>query len=266
MSNSTATQPTSPTLEDLQTLARQAGEILRLSFGKQLDVEYKGVIDPVTDADRRSEAFLLREIQGRYPTHRVVTEESGEQSGEDCCLWYIDPLDGTVNYANRVPVFSVSLAYAEGGEMRLGVVYDPLRDECFSAEKGQGAWLNGAAIHVSDVQSLDRSLLATGFPYDIRTNADNNLDHFARFALRAQGLRRLGSAALDLCYVADGKLAGFWELRLSAWDVAAGGLIAAEAGARVTNIHGGADYLSQPQSILAANPTIHEQMLRVLQG
>jgi myo-inositol-1(or 4)-monophosphatase len=266
MSMTTSNRRTNPSLEDLEALARQAGEILRISFGKQLDVEYKGVIDPVTDADRRSEAFLLRKIQERYPSHRVITEESGEQSGEDCCLWYIDPLDGTVNYANRVPVFAVSLAYAEGGEILLGVVYDPLRDESFSAEKGQGAWLNGDTIHVSEVQTLDKSLLATGFPYDIRTNADNNLDHFARFALRTQGIRRLGSAALDLCYVADGRFAGFWELRLSAWDVAAGGLIAAEAWALVTNIHGGGDYLSQPQSILAANPIIHNQMLHVLQS
>jgi myo-inositol-1(or 4)-monophosphatase len=255
-----------PTLEDLKALACQAGEILRASFGKHLEVDYKGVIDPVTDVDRRSEAFLLKQIQERYPSHRVVTEESGEQGGEDCCLWYVDPLDGTVNYANRVPFFTVSLAYAEGGDMRLGVVNDPLREECFYAEKGRGAWLNGTAIHVSDVQSMDESLLGTGFPYDIRTNLDNNLDHFARFALRSQGIRRLGSAALELCYVADGRLAGFWELRLSAWDVAAGGLIAAEAGALVTNIHGQADYLSQPQSILAANPIIHSQMLRVMLG
>jgi myo-inositol-1(or 4)-monophosphatase len=255
-----------PTLEELQTLARQAGEILRLGFGKQLEVDYKGIIDPVTDVDRRSEAFLLGEIKKRYPSHRIVSEESGEQGGEGSRLWFIDPLDGTVNYANRLPIFAVSLAYEEAGEMHLGVVYDPIRDECFSAEKGRGAWLNDHAIHVSEVQSLDQSLLVTGFPYDIRTNPDTNLDHFARFSLRAQGLRRLGSAALDLCYVADGRLAGFWELRLSAWDVAAGGLIAAEAGAKVTNIHGGADYLSQPQSILAANPTIHSQMLQVLQG
>jgi myo-inositol-1(or 4)-monophosphatase len=256
----------SPTLEELQSLARQAGEILRLGFGKQLVVDYKGIIDPVTDVDRRSEAFLLGEIRKRYPSHHIVSEESGEQGGEESHFWYIDPLDGTVNYANRVPVFAVSLAYEQAGEMRLGVVYDPLRDECFSAEMGRGAWLNGSIIRISEVQSLDQSLLATGFPYDIRTNPETNLDHFARFSLLAQGLRRLGSAALDLCYVADGRLAGFWELRLNSWDVAAGGLIAAEAGARVTNIHGGADYLSQPQSILAANPTIHSQMLRVLQG
>lgn len=254
-----------PTLKDLEELAHQAGEILRAGYGKRIQIDYKGVIDPVTEVDRRAESFLLEEIQRRYPSHRVVAEESGAQSGEECCLWYIDPLDGTVNYANRVPVFSVSVAYEEAGQVRLGVVYDPLRDECFSAEKGRGAWLNGETIHVSDVESLDKSLLATGFPYDIRTNPDNNLNHFSRFALRAQGLRRLGSAALDLCYVADGRLAGFWELRLSPWDVAAGGLIAAEAGALVTNIHGGQDYFSQPQSILAANPTIHHQMLLVLQ-
>lgn len=254
-----------PTLKYLEGLASQAGEILRAGFGKSMQIDYKGIIDPVTDVDRRAESFLLQEIQSHYSSHRIVAEESGGQSGDECCLWYIDPLDGTVNYANRVPVFSVSVAYEEDGEVRLGVVYDPLRDECFSAEKGRGAWLNGETIHISEVQSLDKSLLATGFPYDIRTNPDNNLDHFSRFALCTQGIRRLGSAALDLCYVADGRLAGFWELRLNAWDVAAGGLIAAEAGALVTNIHGEPDYLSKPQSILAANPTIHNQMLRVLQ-
>lgn len=253
-----------PNLNELEDLALQAGEILRAGYGKRVEVDYKGVIDPVTNIDRRAEAFLLDEIRGRYPSHRVIAEESGEQSGEECCLWYIDPLDGTVNYANRLPVFSVSIAYEEAGEVRLGVVYDPLRDECFSAEKGHGARLNGEPMRVSEVSTLNKSLLATGFPYDIRTNPDNNLDHFAHFALRAQGIRRLGSAALDLCYVADGRLAGFWELRLNSWDVAAGGLIAAEAGALVTNIHGGADYFSQPQSILAANSVIHSQMLRVL--
>jgi myo-inositol-1(or 4)-monophosphatase len=254
-----------PSLKDLEELACQAGEILRAGYGKGMQIDYKGVIDPVTDVDRRAESFLLEEIQRHYPSHRIVAEESGGQGGDDCCLWYIDPLDGTVNYANRVPVFSVSVAYEEAGEVHLGVVYDPLRDECFSAEKGLGALLNGETIHVSEVQSLDKSLLATGFPYDIRTNPDNNLDHFFRFALRSQGIRRLGSAALDLCYVADGRLAGFWELRLSPWDVAAGGLIAAEAGALVTNIHGEPNYFSPPQSILAANPTIHHQMLQVLQ-
>ena len=148
--------------------------------------------------------------------------------------------------------------------MRLGVVYDPLRDECFSAQEGQGAWLNGQRLHVSETPEMDQGLLVTGFPYDIRTNPANNLENYARFALHSQGVRRLGSAALDLCYVAAGRFDGFWEIRLNAWDVAAGGLIAEQAGARVTNLAGETDYITPPQSVLAANPHIHPQMLELL--
>lgn len=255
-----------PTLNDLEYLARQAGKILRASFGQRLNIDHKGVIDLVTDADHRSEVYLLGEIQRRFPDHKIIAEESGETAGADGQVWYIDPLDGTVNYAHGLPVYSVSIGYAEAGRMRLGVVYDPMRDECFSGQADRGAWLNGKALHVSEAHHLDQGLLVTGFPYDIRTNPQNNLDHYARFALRSQGVRRLGSAALDLCYVAAGRFDGYWELRMNAWDVAAGGLIAEQAGARVTNVAGGADYISPPQSILAANPLIHQQMLAVLNG
>ncbi|MBN2547616.1 MAG: inositol monophosphatase [Anaerolineales bacterium] len=250
-----------PVLADLEALARQAGQILRAGLGQRNSIYHKGVIDLVTDVDRRSEAFLLGEIQRRFSGHRVVAEESGGLAGEDCCLWYIDPLDGTVNYAHGVPIFSVSLAYAEGGQVRLGVVYDPVQDECFSAALGEGAWLNGLPLQVSPAQELDQSLLVTGFPYDIRTHPENNLNHYAHFALISQGVRRLGSAALDLCYVAAGRFDGFWEIRLSPWDVAAGALIASQAGARVTDIRGQPDYLKPPISILAANAAIHAQML-----
>lgn len=250
-----------PSLTDLKFLARQAGDILRAKYGQRQQVDHKGIIDLVTEADRQSEAFLLAQIRRRFPDHRILAEESGGQAGDDCCLWYIDPLDGTVNYAHGVPIFSVSLAFQEMGRMRFGVVYDPMRDECFSAEAGSGAWLNGEPIRVSDTPDLDNSLLVTGFPYDIRENPDNNLDHYTRFSLLSQAVRRLGSAALDLSYVACGRFDGFWELRLSPWDVAAGALIAQEAGAVVTNIHGGTDYLSPQQSILAANPHIHAVML-----
>lgn len=253
-----------PTLSDLEDLARRAGDILRLGFGQIHTIDFKGVINLVTEIDHQSEAFLIGEIRRRFPTHRVIAEESGGLSGQDCCLWYVDPLDGTVNYAHGVPIFTVSIAYAQDGEMQLGVVYDPMQDELYSAWRGEGAWLNGEPVRVSQVQTLDESLLVTGFPYDIRTNPENNLDNYVRFSLISQGVRRLGSAALDLCYVAAGRLDGFWELRLSGWDVAAGGLIAAEAGAIVTDIHGGPDYISPPQSILAAAPAIHPQMLRVL--
>jgi len=253
-----------PELQDLEHLARGAGEILRASFGGRLRIDHKGVIDLVTEADHRSEAYLLGEIQQHFPGHKIVAEESGETAGADGQVWYIDPLDGTINYAHGVPIFSVSIAFAEAGRMRLGVVYDPLRDECFSAHEGQGAWLNGQRLHVSETPEMDQGLLVTGFPYDIRTNPANNLENYRRFALHSQGVRRLGSAALDLCYVAAGRFDGFWEIRLNAWDVAAGGLIAEQAGARVTNLAGETDYITPPQSVLAANPHIHPQMLRLL--
>jgi len=251
----------SPTLVDLITIARQAGDILRQSFGLRLRVDHKGVIDLVSEADRLSEQFLLSYIHQRYPADRIVAEESGELAGRADRLWYIDPLDGTINYVHGLPIYSVSIAYAEAGELRLGVVYDPSRDECFSAQAGAGAWLDGLPIQVSSTPDLDHSLLVTGFPYDIRTNPVDNLDHYAYFAHHSQGVRRLGSAALDLCHVACGRLDGFWELRLNPWDVAAGGLIAREAGAMVTNLAGEADFISPPQSILAANPQVHAQML-----
>jgi myo-inositol-1(or 4)-monophosphatase len=255
-----------PTLSELESMARQAGEILCAGYGKQIQISHKGTIDLVTEIDRQSEQYLLDEINRLYPDHHIVSEESGEIPGKDCCLWFVDPLDGTVNYAHKIPVFTVSLAYQQDGVVLLGVVYDPMRDELFSAERGKGSHLNGEAIFVSETNLLDQSLLATGFAYDIRTHPETNLDHFSRFALRCQGIRRLGSAALDLCYVACGRFEGFWELRLSPWDVAAGGLIAEQAGALVTNIHGKPDYLTPPQSILAANPILHQAMLQVLQG
>jgi myo-inositol-1(or 4)-monophosphatase len=251
----------SPTLPELITLAKQAGDILRQNFGLHLRVDYKGVIDLVSEADRQSEQFLLGYIHQHFPSDRIVAEESGELAGRADHQWYIDPLDGTVNYVHGVPIYSVSMAYAEAGELRLGVVYDPSRDECFSAQAGAGTWLDGQPIRVSSAPDLDHSLLVTGFPYDIRTNPVTNLDHYAYFARHSQGVRRLGSAALDLCAVACGRLDGFWELRLNPWDVAAGGLIAREAGAVVTNLAGDADFISPPQSILAANPQVHSQML-----
>ena len=254
----------SPTLSDLISIALQAGDILRTNFGQLLHVDHKGVIDLVSEADRQSEAYLLSYIRQHFPADRIVAEESGEFSGTVDHAWYIDPLDGTINYVHGIPIYSVSIAYAEGGTLRLGVVYDPMRDECFSAEYGAGACLNGQPIHPSLTSDLDHALLVTGFPYDIRTNPDNNLDHYAHLALHSQGVRRLGSAALDLCYVACGRFDGFWELRLKSWDVAAGALIARESGAVVTNMAGGPDFMTAPQSVLTANPQLHPLLLREL--
>jgi myo-inositol-1(or 4)-monophosphatase len=255
-----------PSLPEIENLARQAGEILRAGFGKIHEIHYKGVIDIVTDVDRRSERFVLGEIRKRYPDQRIVAEESGEYSGNGSYAWFVDPLDGTVNYSHGLPIFSISIGYMESGSMRLGVVYDPIRDECFSAERGRGAWLNGSPIRVSLESNLGQSLLTTGFPYDIRTNPDNNLDHFSAFSLHTQAVRRLGSAALDLCYVACGRFDGYWELNLASWDVAAGVLIAREAGAVVTDLDGSPDILSSPISIAAANAQLHALLLKGIQG
>jgi len=253
-----------PKISDLIEMARGAGELLQEGFGGQRQVEYKGEIDLVTEMDRRSEAYLLNELRQRFPGHRVATEESDGISGSDGHIWYIDPLDGTVNYAHGIPIFSVSIAYAQDDNLVLGVVYDPMRNECFYAERGKGAWLDGRPLGVSSAPELKSSLLVTGFYYDSWTNPDNNLDHFTDFTLRSQGVRRLGSAAIDLSYVAAGRFDGYWELRLNSWDLAAGTLIVQEAGGIVTDIDGKPDYFRKPFSVVAANPTLHHQMLEIL--
>lgn len=259
-----------PTLHDLQALARNAGEILRSGYNprpgtsSQLEISYKGPIDLVTDIDIRSESYLINEISHRFPGQRIVSEESGLTEGNGDGLWLIDPLDGTINFAHGIPIFSVSLAFMQGGQVRLGVVYDPMRDECFSAERGQGSWLNGELLHTGGSESLDHSLLVTGFPYNIRTASNTNLGHYADFSLRSMGVRRLGSAALDLCYVAAGRFDGYWETSINAWDIAAGILIAEEAGARVTKTDGDPKVLATPLSIAAANPILHAQILDLL--
>jgi myo-inositol-1(or 4)-monophosphatase len=253
-----------PTLEYLERLARQAGEILRQGYDKEHKVDYKGVIDLVTEVDHQSENFLLGEVRRDFPSHHIFSEESGIIQGNNDHIWYIDPLDGTVNYAHQVPIFSVSIAYASHGTVSLGVVYDPMRGEMFLAERGRGAWLNDRPLQVSAVTELQKSLLVTGFPYDAWNTEQDNFANFVKFAKMTQGVRRLGSAALDLCYVAAGRFDGFWELALKPWDVAAGGLICEEAGGRVTNVRGEADYISPPQSVVAAAPGIHAKMLEVL--
>jgi myo-inositol-1(or 4)-monophosphatase len=238
---------------------------LRAGFKREKRVFHKSEIDLVTDVDRSAEDLILRQIQRRFPDDRIVAEESGELPGQECCTWYVDPLDGTVNFAHGLPFFSVSIGYAEHGELRMGVVFAPIQEECFTAELGSGAWLNGKPIRASNVRELGKSLLVTDFPYDIRSNPDNNLDLYANFSLCSQGVRRLGSAALDLSYVAAGRFDGYWEVRLSPWDLAAGALIAREAGATVSDLAGGSDYLSPPYAVMAAAPGIHSQMLEVFQ-
>jgi myo-inositol-1(or 4)-monophosphatase len=249
-----------PTLSDIENLARGAGAILRAGYNTEHQVSYKGVIDLVTEIDHASESFLIKEIQTRFPDSHIIAEESGETKGANEGLWYIDPLDGTVNYAHHIPMFCVSIAFAFEGNVKLGAVYDPLRDEMFSAERGKGASLNGKTIHASSTTELQKSLLVTGFPYDTWNTEKDNFKNFEKLAKMTQGVRRLGSAALDGCYVAAGRFDAFWELTLKPWDIAAAGLIAEEAGARVTAINGKPDYISTPQSILAAAPGIYEKL------
>jgi len=253
-----------PALSYLENLAREAGGILRAGYNKEHQVGYKGVIDLVTEVDHQSEAFLLGEVQKNFPGHHILSEETGIIQGSDQHIWYIDPLDGTVNYAHHIPIFCVSIAYASRGTLVLGAVYDPMRDEMFTAERGVGAYLNGRPSRVSSAADLQKSLLVTGFPYNAWNTPQDNFANFVKFGKLSQGVRRLGSAALDLCYVAAGRFDGFWELALNPWDVAAGGLICEEAGARVTNVDGGADYLSAPQSVIACTPGIHSRMLEEL--
>jgi myo-inositol-1(or 4)-monophosphatase len=253
-----------PTLSYVENLARQSGAILRAGYDKEHQVGYKGVIDLVTEVDHQSEEFLLGEVQKDFSDHHIFSEETGIIQGNAENIWYIDPLDGTVNYAHHIPIFCVSIGYASHGTLTLGAVYDPMRDEMFLAERGKGAFLNGRPLRVSSVSELQRSLLVTGFPYNAWNTPQDNFDNFVKFGKLSQGVRRLGSAALDLCYVAAGRFEGFWEMALNPWDVAAGGLIAEEAGARVTSVTGEADYLSVPQSVIACTPGIHARMVEEL--
>ena len=253
-----------PTLSYLENLARQAGAIQRAGYDTEHQVGYKGIIDLVTEVDHQSEAFLLGEVRRDFPEHHIFSEESGIIQGNVGHIWYIDPIDGTVNYAHHVPIFCVSIGYASNGVLTFGAVYDPMRDEMFLAERGQGAHLNGRPLRASSVTELQRSLLATGFPYDAWDTPRDNFANFIKFGKLSQGVRRLGSAALDLCYVAAGRFDGFWEIALNAWDVAAGGLIAEEAGARVTNVRGDPDYVSPPQSVIACASGIHARMVEEL--
>lgn len=255
-----------PTISYIENLAYRAGAILHEGYDKEHEVSYKGVIDLVTEIDHQSEAYLLGEVRRDFPDHHIFSEESGVIQGNDEHIWYIDPLDGTVNYAHRMPIFSVSIAYAYQGKLTLGAVYDPMRDEMFLAERGKGAMLNGKPIHASSATDLQKSLLVTGFPYDAWNTEQDNFANFVKFAKLTQGVRRLGSAALDLCYVASGRFDGFWELALKPWDVAAGGLICEEAGAYITNANGESDYISPPQSVVATTPGIHALILGQLHG
>lgn len=244
--------------------AQVAGAILRAHAREGFRVEYKDAVNLVTDADRRSEQAVIDVILQSFPDHRILAEERGRQPGTDADYqWIIDPLDGTTNFAHGYPAYCVSIGVEYRGVPILGVVLDPTRNELFCAEAGQGAFLNDQPLSVSRTPKLDAALLVTGFAYDIRVSPQNNLDHFSRFALTAQGVRRTGTAALDLCYVAAGRFDGFWELKLHPWDTAAGVVMVREAGGRITDFKGRPHSIYEP-SILATNGLIHDEMLDVL--
>lgn len=243
--------------------AKEAGKILKENLGKSVEIGFKGEINLVTDIDINSEKTIVQIIRNKYPNHQILTEEGEGQKGVSSHKWIIDPLDGTTNYAHGYPCFCVSIAFEKNGDILFGVIYDPILDELFTAEKGKVACLNGRKIRVSSTDKLIHSMLATGFPYDLRESQNNNLIHFDNFTMSAQAIRRAGSAALDLCYVAMGRFDGFWELKLSPWDVAAGSLIVRKAGGIVSDFKGGAfDIYSK--EILASNGKIHYEMVQVL--
>ena len=246
--------------------ARDAGLILTERMGrKTLQITNKGAIDLVTEADLAAERFIIERIQTHYPRHRILAEESGaslEVEHPSDFKWIVDPLDGTTNYAHGYPCFCVSIALERAGEIILGVIYDPTRDEMFAAERGEGATLNGRRIRVSEVDELNRAMICTGFPYDVRDRGDF-ARHFAAFIMQAQAIRRDGSAALDLAYIACGRFDGFFEEGLRPWDVAAGVLLVEEAGGRVSHYDGQRFDVYTPP-IVASNGLIHEEMMRVL--
>lgn len=244
--------------------AREAGALLRERSGKAEHIERKAGEETnlVTELDRRSEAIIIGMIRERYPDHAVLAEESGKDTRESEYRWIIDPIDGTTNFAQGLPIFAVSIGLEKNGVIVAGVVYDPTRDEMFTAEKGKGAFLNGKAIRVSSTARLIDSVLATGFPYDIRSNRANVV-HFTNFLFESRAVRRLGAAAIDLCYVACGRLDGFWELSLNPWDMAAGVLLVEEAGGRFTDLEGreGTIY---GEALLTSNGRIHDAMVEIL--
>ena len=247
----------------LKRLPERRGALLRERLHERHTVDYKGEINLVTEADRLAEQLIVERIRRVYPDHDILAEESPATAKGSDFRWIIDPLDGTTNYAHGFPVFCVSIALEVEGVIRLGAVYNPMLDELFTAERGKGAFLNGSRLAVSRTQNLDQALLATGFPYDLRRDRNNNLHYFQALAMRTQAVRRAGSAALDLAYVAAGRFDGFWELKLMPWDTAAGWLLVEEAGGLVTDLGGGPFHLQAPH-MLASNGLIHEGMRHVL--
>jgi len=243
--------------------AQQGGAVLMNKLGRLSEINKKGAIDLVTDADTASERAVIETIREAFPAHTILAEESGLQRGTGAWRWIVDPLDGTTNFAHSLGLFAVSIACARGDDILCGVVFNPVSTELFSAVKGAGAELNGSPIQVSRTAKTADSLLVTGFPYNVREILDPIMARMARCLAASQGVRRLGSAALDLCYLACGRFDGFWEQNLKPWDTAAGLLIAREAGARVTDFSDREYHVDMAQ-LLATNGKIHHQMLKLI--
>jgi myo-inositol-1(or 4)-monophosphatase len=241
--------------------AREAGAVLLAEHSRPQKISYKGDVDLVTETDKRSEAIVVSRLRSQFPDHRIVAEEgSGGASNASRYEWHVDPLDGTTNFAHGYPCFAVSIGLLEDGQPLVGVVFNPVSDELFSAARGDGAYLNEKAIHVSSIERLATSLVATGFPTHKR-GENANIHYYWQFTLRSHGVRRDGSAALDLCSVACGRFDGFWEFGLKSWDTAAGVLIVTEAGGKVTDLRGG-PYLPGGPDVLVSNGRIHDEIQR----
>ena len=246
-------------LAEMESTAREAGALLMRYFAERVTIEYKGDVDLVTEADRNSEKLIAERLRGRFPDYDIVGEEGTRSETGAEYRWYVDPLDGTTNFAHGYPVFCVSIALVRGEQLEAGVLYDPTRDEMFAAERGQGATLNGKPIHVSTTKTLAESILGTGFPSHKR-HKNPNIHFYHQLTLRSHGVRRAGSAALDLANVACGRYDGFWEFNLNPWDTAAGVLIVQEAGGRVTRFDN-APFRLDSREVLASNGLIHEELL-----
>ena len=243
--------------------AYHSGKILYSHYGKLKNIQKKGVIDLVTEADLASEKIIKKIIQNRFPDHGFIAEESGLTNTESPYKWIIDPLDGTTNYAHQIPLFAVSIAFAEAGTPLVGVVFNPISQELFTAIKGHGARCNGRKIFVSKTNKISESILVTGFPYNLREVIKPLIKRFSQCLETAQAVRRLGAAAIDLCYIASGKFDGFWEQNLKPWDTAAGMLIAQEAGAHITNYSNEQYHYEMPE-IVATNSFIHNDLIDCL--
>jgi myo-inositol-1(or 4)-monophosphatase len=245
--------------------ALEAGRFLRMNIGKIKRIERKHGEESnlVTEIDKRAEQLIIEKIKQRYPQHDFLAEESGTHANNSDFKWIIDPLDGTTNFTHGLPIFCASIALEHKGEIILGAIYDPNADELFTGEKGKGAYLNNRKIRVSETRNLLESLIVTGFPYDIKKNPYNAVEHFSNVLVESQAVRRLGSAALDLSYVACGRFDGFWEVTLNPWDMAAGVLFVQEAGGKFTNFKGFPSDIYNP-NVLATNGIIHEQLVGVL--